>query len=449
METDVTDVPLVSPVISEFNDVLSTIGFSSSGLYSRWALIQFGLIILSVLIARFVASRLEDPIRDRLRGIEGQRGLLKFLVILARRMIWFFMAAQLWIAYFALQTITWKSHTYLIRTTAALVTAWLLISILSRVINNRFFARVIAVAAWTVAAFYIVGLLPTFLELLDSASFSVGAVRISLLSLLKSSLLLILFMWMALLGSQIIGNYVAQNEDISPSVKVLIQKVLRFFLLALAVLASLSAVGIDFTALAVFSGAVGIGIGLGLQKIVANFLSGIILLLDKSIKPGDVIEIDTVSGSTYGWVQHLGARYTAVRTRDGTETLIPNETFIDSPVTNWTHTNKAVRRKLPIGVSYDTDVEKAIALCLEAAEVTNRVLKVPKPVCLVKGFGDSSVDLELRFWLNDPEGGVANVSSLVYLEVWKRFQKAKIEIPFPQRDLNIRSSVPFELKQKK
>ena len=271
----------------------------------------------------------------------------------------------------------------------------------------------------------------------------------SILSIIQSGFLLAILIWAAMLISQVAGNAISRNDDLSPSVQVLLHKLLRFFLLVIAVIFSLGIVGIDFTALAVFSGAVGIGIGLGLQKIVSNFISGIILLLDKSIKPGDVIEIDTVSGSTYGWVQHLGARYTAVRTRDGTETLIPNESFIDSPVTNWTHTNKAVRRKIPVGVSYSTDVERAIELCLEAADVTKRVLKVPKPVCLVKGFGDSAVDLEVRFWLNDPEGGVANVSSQLYLEIWKRFNAENIEIPFPQRDLNIRSSIPIEVSNAK
>jgi len=337
----------------------------------------------------------------------------------------------------------------MIRVMAGLATTWLIISVISRLIKNRFISRMIAAFAWVIAALYITGLLTRTQTLLDSASFSIGEARFSILSIFQTAALLVFFIWLAMMFSQFIGNVIAKNEDISPSVKVLLQKILRFFLLAFAVMVSLNAVGIDFTALAVFSGAVGIGIGLGLQKIVSNFLSGIILLLDKSIKPGDVIEIDTVSGSTYGWVQTLGARYTAVRTRDGTETLIPNENFIDSPVTNWTHTNKVVRRKLPVGVSYDTDVERAIELCIEAAEETSRVLKVPKPVCLIRGFGDSSVDLELRFWINDPEGGVANVSSKVYLAVWKRFQAEGIEIPFPQRDLNIRSSIPLEIKSKK
>ena len=433
----------------EVRSFLAGIGFSSSDIFSRWTLIQIAILITAIIIARFIANQLKEPINNQLRHIEGQRELLRMLVVLHHKTVWLYLSIQLWIGYAVLRSITWPSHSYLIRTFAGLATTWFVISVASRLIKNRFISRVIAIMAWTIAALYITGLLTKARGWLDSASFNLGDSRVSLLSIIESGVLLAIFIWLAIIVSQFLGNAVAKNEDISPSVKVLLQKVLRFFLLAFAVIISLSAVGIDFTALAVFSGAIGIGIGLGLQKIVSNFISGIILLLDKSIKPGDVIEIDTVSGSTYGWVQTLGARYTSVRTRDGTETLIPNEAFIDSPVTNWTHTNKSVRRKLPIGVSYDTDVERAIELCLEAAEATQRVLKVPKPVCLVKGFGDSSVDLELRFWLNDPEGGVANVSSKVYLEVWKRFQEENIEIPFPQRDLNIRSSVPFEFKAKK
>lgn len=440
---------LALPVISDIFAFLTSIGFSQSTIFSKWALIQLAILIAAIFISKFLVAKTEEPFTNRLRKLEGQRGLLRVLLILQRKFFWLFMSIQLWIGYLVLQMITWPSNSYIIRIMTGLATAWFVISVLSRLIKNRFIARVISTIAWGVTALYILGLLPRTQAALDSVGFSVGQTRVSLLSVLQSGMLLVALVWLALLASSFLSNALAKNDDISPSIKVLLSKVMRFLFLSLAVILSLGAVGIDFTALAVFSGAVGIGIGLGLQKIVSNFLSGIILLLDKSIKPGDVIEIETVSGSTYGWVQHLGARYTAVRTRDGTETLIPNEIFIDSPVTNWTHTNKAVRRKLPIGVSYDTDVEKAIELCLDAVKEVPRVLKVPKAVCLIKGFGDSSVDLELRFWINDPEGGVANVSSKVYLEVWKRFQAENIEIPFPQRDLNIRSSVPIEVKTKK
>ncbi len=440
---------LALPIISDIIEFLTSIGFSQSTIFSRWAVIQFAILIAAICIAKILEAKVEEPITNQLRKIEGQRSLLRFLLILQKRIFWLFLSAQLWTGYLVLKTITWPSNSYIIRVMTGLATTWFIISFFSRLIKNRFISRLIAIIAWGVAALYILGLLPRAQSALDTAGFTIGETRVSALLILESGVLLITLIWLAMLASSFISSALAKNEDISPSVKVLLSKVLRFFLLCLAVIFSLSAVGIDFTALAVFSGAVGIGIGLGLQKIVSNFLSGIILLLDKSIKPGDVIEIDTVSGSTYGWVQHLGARYTAVRTRDGTETLIPNEVFIDSPVTNWTHTNKSVRRKLPIGVSYDTDVEKAIELCLKSIEDIPRVLKVPKPVCLIKGFGDSSVDLELRFWINDPEGGVANISSKVYLEVWKLFQAENIEIPFPQRDLNIRSSIPIEIKTKK
>lgn len=433
----------------ELKTFLASTGLLSIDLLSRWTLIQIGILLFSILISRLIARVLKKSISNKLRAIEGQRGLLKFFVVLHRNFFWLLLSIQLWIGYGVLRMVTWPSHSYLTRVAAGLTATWFIITVLTKLIKNRFLSKLIAPVAWTISALYILGVLPKTIELLEYVAFDIGNAHISLLSIIKTIVMLGALIWLALSVSNMINSALAKNDDISPSVKVLLYKVIRFSLLSLAILVSLSVVGIDFTALAVFSGAVGIGIGLGLQKIVSNFLSGIILLLDKSIKPGDVIEIDTVSGGTYGWVQHLGARYTAVRTRDGTETLIPNETFIDSAVTNWTHTNKVVRRKLPIGVSYDTDVEKAIELCIEAANEIPRVLKVPKTVCLIKGFGDSSVDLELRFWINDPDGGVANVSSQVYLEVWKRFQKNKIEIPFPQRDLNIRSSVPIEVRTKK
>jgi len=438
-----------SPQYKAVLDFLSSVGFSSGNIFSKWTLIQIAILVGALVFARSLMRLCQEPINNQLRKIEGQRKLLRFLVIFHRRSYWLMVSIQLWLSYLVLRYATWPSNSYLIRILAGLVTTWFFISVFSRLIKNRFVSRTVAIMAWTLTALYIVGLLPEAREALDGVAVNLGTARLSLLTILQTVVLLAVLIWLAGVISQFLGNAISGNDDLSPSVKVLLTKIIRFCFLATAIFLSLGAVGIDFTALAVFSGAVGIGIGLGLQKIVSNFISGIILLLDKSIKPGDVIEIETVSGSTYGWVQHLGARYTSVRTRDGTETLIPNETFIDTPVTNWTHTNKSVRRKLPIGVSYDTDVEKAIELCLDAVTEIPRALQVPKPVCLVKGFGDSSVDLELRFWINDPEGGVANVSSMVYLEVWKRFQKHGIEIPFPQRDLNIRSSIPLEIKNGK
>ncbi len=425
--------------VSELSSFFSRLGYSSDMFLSRWALVQVAILLACMLIAQILTARAGPSVELRLRAIEGQRGLLRFLAIVYRRMFSIILATGLWFAVITMRASTWPSRSYLLGAAASLITAWVFISIASRIVKNRMLARVIALAAWIITALFILGVLPQTIEWMDQASIGIGASTISILAMLKSILLLGVLSWGAVLISQMVANALSHNDDLSPSIQVLLSKLTRIGLLILAVVISLGAVGIDFTALAVFSGAVGIGIGLGMQKIVSNFISGIILLLDKSIKPGDVIEIDTVSGSTYGWVQHLGARYTAVRTRDGTETLIPNEVFINTPVTNWTFSNKVVRQKLNVGVAYSTDVEQAIEECIAAADETPRILKVPKPTCLIIGFGDSSVDLQVRFWISDSEGGVANVTSKLYLAIWKRFRAKNIEIPFPQRDIHIRS----------
>ena len=207
----------------------------------------------------------------------------------------------------------------------------------------------------------------------------------------------------------------------------------RIALLTIAVLVGLTSIGIDFTAVAVFSGAIGVGIGFGLQKVVSNLISGMILLLDRSIKPGDVIEI----GEAYGWISKLGARYAAIVTRDGKEYLIPNEDLITQQVVNWSFSDRAVRLKIGVGVSYQSDVRKALDLMMEAAQENDRVLKAPPPATRLIGFGDNSVDLELRIWVNDPEAGVVNVASDIRLAIWDKFHAEGIEFPFPQRDLHI------------
>ena len=181
--------------------------------------------------------------------------------------------------------------------------------------------------------------------------------------------------------------------------------------------------------------ALGVGLGFGLQKIFSNLVSGIILLMDKSIKPGDVISL----GQTFGWINHLGLRYTSVITRDGIEHLIPNEELIIQRVENWSFSNKLIRLRAPVGISYDSDVRKAMALCLEAAMATSRVQKDPEPKVQLIGFGDSAVNLEIRIWVDDPEEGRANIISEVLLNVWDLFKEHGIGIPYPQRDLHIRS----------
>ena len=195
------------------------------------------------------------------------------------------------------------------------------------------------------------------------------------------------------------------------------------------------------TALAVFGGAIGLGLGFGLQKVISNLVSGMILLMDKSVKPGDVIAID----DTFGWINRLSARYVSVITRDGTEHLIPNEDLISQRVENWSYSDSLIRLKLPIGIAYESDVPKAMSLAVDAATGVNRVLVTPKPVCRLMNFGSDSVELELRVWIDDPERGVANVRSDVLLNVWNAYHDGGIEFPFSQRDLHLRSSVPLDV----
>jgi small-conductance mechanosensitive channel len=204
----------------------------------------------------------------------------------------------------------------------------------------------------------------------------------------------------------------------------------------LAVVAALGVVGIDLTALAVFSGAVGIGIGLGLQQSMANFVAGLSLLLGKSIQPGDIIAYN----GTFGWVTAMSARYVSIRTRDGIAHHVPNSYFISSGVENWSQFDGAIRLHVPVGVAYEADPRLAVRLCLEAARSVKRVLSKPDPVCLVMRFGESAIQLDLRIWIDDPREGVSNVKSAVMFEIWDRFQRAGIRLPYPQHDVHVISS---------
>ena len=234
---------------------------------------------------------------------------------------------------------------------------------------------------------------------------------------------------------------VRSSKHLNASLKVVLAKFLKFFLIALAILVALDAVGIDLTALTVFGGALGVGLGFGLQRITSNFISGFILLFDRSIKPGDVISI----GDKFGWVQELRARYIVVMDRDGVETLIPNENLVTSDVINWSYTTPNVRLKLPVSISYGDDPELAIKLRIEAALQHPRVLKEPTSVGRLMEFGDNGIGLELRIWINDPEKGVNNIRSDINLTIWKAFKNNNVTIPFPQRDVYVKTLPPTEL----
>jgi small-conductance mechanosensitive channel len=317
-----------------------------------------------------------------------------------------------------------------------LVLAWLVIRLVADVVPNAALAQLIAVLAWVVAALNIVHLLGPTLDLLDHAAILVGGLRVSLLTVVKGVLSLTILLWAATVGSALFERRMTRISDITPRARVLLGKLLKTTLVTLAVVISLTSIGVDLSTFALFTGALGVGVGLGLQRTVSNLFSGIVLLLDKSIKPGDVIDV----GGTYGWVSSLGARYVAVETRDGTEFLIPNEDIISHQVINWSHNDDRVRLKIPVRVPHDSDLDQVMKLMLEAAAAPRRVLESPLPTVLIMAFGESAIELELRFWIADAQNGVHNVKSEVLYGIWRLFQQQGIRIPYPKRDLYLRSS---------
>jgi small-conductance mechanosensitive channel len=337
----------------------------------------------------------------------------------------------------AMAAMTWPSRSYLLGIAASLATAWVVIRVLASLIRNEFVNRIVSVVAWTLAALSILGLLEPVRDTLDSAAIVVGGLRVTALLVLKATVLLLLALWAANAASNFLDTRLRSVPDLTPSIQVLLGKLLRVALITFAVLTVLSSVGIDFSALALFSGAVGVGVGFGLQKIVSNLVSGIILLADKSIKPGDVITV----GDHFGWVTQMGARYTLVDTRDGREYLVPNEDFVTQRVVNWSHSNENVRLDVKFGVSYASDPHVVGRLAVEAAAGVPRVLTAPAPTCHLREFGESSLDFVLRFWIRDPIDGLANVRSAVLLALWDIFKREGVEIPFPVRDLQLAKPV--------
>ncbi|MDH5612286.1 MAG: mechanosensitive ion channel [Gammaproteobacteria bacterium] len=396
--------------------------------------IQLTVIISVFVLARWLLTPRLQAALTRLSTATGRVANFHQLIVtlneFANTLVWLILQWTAIEVYIYLD----KPHS-LLTPVASLLSAWLLIRIASKLLQNKAAARFVASVAWTLAILNIFDWLDPALDLLDSMSLTLGSVRLSPLLVIKAGLSLWLSLWLANVLATFLDRRLEGSENVTPVMRVLSVKLLHIGLITAAFLITFSAVGIDLTALAIFGGALGVGLGFGLQKIFSNLISGVILLMDRSIKPGDVISV----GNTFGWINHLSARYVSVITRDGIEHLIPNEVLITERVENWSFSDNLVRLRVPVGVSYNADVRLAMKLCVEAALATPRILKNPEPRCLLKGFGDSSVDLELRVWINDPPNGRSNVLSDVLLGVWDRFHEHGIEIPYPQRDLHLRS----------
>lgn len=295
--------------------------------------------------------------------------------------------------------------------------------------------NIVSTTVWVVVALYLLDWLPIIADNLDSIGFKLGQNRITLLSMINFVLLVALFFTLAVWISSNIERRMHESKTLNASLKIALAKLIKVVFITFAVLIALDTAGIDLTALTVFGGALGVGLGFGLQRITSNFISGFILLFDKSIKPGDVISI----GDKFGWVRELRARYIVVSDRDGVDTLIPNENLVTSEVINWSYQDRNVRLKAPISISYHDDPELAMKLMVEAAQSTPRVLNDPPPVARLMRFGDNGIELECRIWINDPQLGINNVRSDLNLHMFRKLKAAGLTIPFPQRDVYIKS----------
>ncbi len=400
-------------------------------LANPWTLYQLAIIGLLFIVAKLASRRLENSLEARARRIKGHQGLLRVVVALMRRTDWILFVILLFVVLTVLRSLTWPSRTLLLSLALSLSLAWLFTSVVSRIIRNRLLARTIGWIAWTYAAIVILGVDDEAAAFLDTLALPLGTTRLSALVLLKAAVLLTGTVWLAIALGNYFDERVQRSDELTPSIRVLLGKLVKIGLVIAAGAIALSTVGVDLTALTVFSGAVGVGLGFGLQKVVSNFISGIIILLDKSIKPGDTITL----GDTFGWIRELRARFVSVITRDGREYLIPNEDFITQQVINWSFSDEMVRLDVPFGVSYEADPHQVSALAIEAAMSVGRVDADRRPVCWLTGFGESSLDFVLRFWIRDPQQGLTNVRGKVLLALWDTLKENGIEIPYPHREV--------------
>lgn len=295
--------------------------------------------------------------------------------------------------------------------------------------------RFISTLIWLGFALHLTGLLPDIVDALDYFTFHVGKQQISLLTILSGIVSILVTMLAAMWLGRTLENKVMGAVNLEMNLRVVLSKLIRASLVVLGVLIALPLAGIDITVLSVFGGALGVGIGFGLQKIASNYVSGFIILLDHSIHPGDILTVD----GRFGKVAELTTRYIVLQGTDGTESIIPNETLVSSTVINHTYSDRKIRVGVAVQIAYESDLHRAMEIMKRAAINQPRVLKDPEPRVYLKSFGDNGIDLELGLWISDPEQGQLNLCSDINMEIWEKFQEAEIEIPYPQRDIRIKS----------
>jgi len=407
---------------------------------SPWFYLQIGIGLVGAGISLAAGAAIRSRIDLKTLGAGWPAPFRVIVRVLVTHASTAAFALLMWVARIIMVLSTWPSRSYLLSVFAKLALAWLVIRLLTSVIRNQFMLRVVSISAWLVAALSIIGELDPVIEALDSVSVTFGGLRLTPLLLIQLAVLLAVALWLSNVASNFAESRIAQSGDLTPSVQVLLVKAIRLGLMFFAVAAALSAVGINLSALAIFSGAAGVGIGFGLQKIVANFISGIILLVDKSVKPGDLVTI----GDSSGRISAMKTRYISVAAGDGREFLIPNEDLVTQRVTNWTYTDKNTLVKVNFSTNYDADPRLVCKLAIETAARAERALKSKPPNCLLTEFAEVGMRFSLTFWVSDPSD-MDSTKSEVMLSLWDAFKREGIRVPYPVREIRVRGgAVPVE-----
>jgi len=336
--------------------------------------------------------------------------------------------------------------TTLIRLAAALLASLALVRVFAYLLRSAFKPspaihtgeRLISWTVWIGLALHLTGLLPVLTYVLDSVELPIGKGQVSMLLLLRGMFSVVLTLLIALWIGRLLEQRFMGTQAIDINVRVILAKITKAFLIVIGVLVALAVVGIDVTFLSVFGGVLGVGLAFGLQKIASNYVSGFIILADRSVAIGDTVNI----AGREGVVTRMTARYVVVRNSDGSEAIIPNETLITSTVINQSHHDRRVRVALPLQIAYDSDLEAALELIRRVASRHPRVLADPAPTVLVQLFAEGGINLELGVWIDDPDAGRGNLRSEIYRDLWQAFRESGIAIPLPQREVRLLGPAP-------
>ena len=406
--------------------------------------IQLGAIGGSYLIAWLLSAKIRQLLEKDIEKVRAHMHLIlssAHFAIVLRYVFW------LLLVWFLLALTKKLALPYeLLDVTLSFILAMAVARFASFYFKSKFWAGFVCTLALIFLSLRIFGLWDQTMQLLNSMTINIGRIQISMWNLIEAVVVFIL-LWIARgAANRFLGHWLATAPHMTYADRTLIQRSVSVATGALVVMIALRAAGVHMTAIAVTGGAFGVAMGIGLQKIGANMVSGMMLLIRKPIQQGDVVSFEKgFADARWGWVTKIGLLYVTVATRSGVLLLIPNEEFLTDKIEKLSFEDERMRLNIPFGISYASDLKKAITLAITAAMNTDRILKEPEPKCLVTAFGDSTVNLELRVWINDPKNGLASLKDAILLGVWDSFHANGIEIAFPQRDLHIKSAVPLRV----